>query len=490
MIAISRIWVAVAALALAGCGAGPAATPHAHEEPDAHGHDHEQEEAIQRTVHAGGFELFAESPAEGTGVWLLHLTELAGWKPVTVEYCEAGGARGRNAQPGIVKIEVARESVDEVSCRIGAESVTFDVRGPADRPEPAAVRFLKEQQWTLPFETGFPERRTLRESLRIPAEFRARPTALAEVTAPLAGRVAMESTAVVGLPVKRGDVLASVLPPTPAAADLASIQLAREEAESAAELAARDLERAERLVEAGVAPAKRLDEAKAAARSAKARIAAADLRMQQYQSSSESDGREIGARRFLVRVPISGTVIEVLTPTGAHVETGAVLARIVDTATLHAVGFAPESSIPLLHDAAAAEIEMSDGTVSPAGRRVSIGRLLDPVARTLPVIYEVSNPSGRWAVHQAAHLRLWTKSVRDVLAVPEGALVDEGPQQAVYVQRGGETFVRRVVETGLRSEGWVEIRSGLRPRDRVVTKGAYLVKLASSAGQMPAGHVH
>ena len=56
---------------------------------------------------------------------------------------------------------------------------------------------------------------------------------------------------------------------------------------------------------------------------------------------------------------------------------------------------------------------------------------------------------------------------------------------------GGESFSRRFVEVGGRDGALVGIRSGIRPGDRVVTRGAYDVQLASAAGGLPAeGHVH
>jgi cobalt-zinc-cadmium efflux system membrane fusion protein len=460
------------------------------ERADAGGDPHHQDSATYTRM-ARGIELYAEAPPEGAGKWLLYLTRIETSKPVDAEYCRAGEARGGAIQPGIVRIDEAPASVEEIECAINGEVFVFDLRGGPDRIEGAAVRFLKEQQWTLPFQTALPERRSLHESLRIPAEFRARPGALADVSAPLAGRVEMEGSAVVGATVSRGEAVAAVLPPTPAAADLASLELASQEAEAARDLARRELERAERLVEAGAAPAKRLEEARAGLRGAEARVAAAEMRIRQYESSRDADGREVGARRFLVRAPIGGTIVEVNVPAGAYVETGKTLVRIADTAVLHVHGFVPESAIPRLAEVTRADVELSDGQVIAAGRRVSVGRLLDQSSRTLPVVYEVRNPLSRLAIYQAAYLRLWFRDAREVLALPEAAIVDEGPQQVIYVQRSGESFLRRVVEPGLRAGGWVEIVSGLRSTDRVVVKGAYLLKLAGTASEVPAeGHVH
>ena len=61
----------------------------------------------------------------------------------------------------------------------------------------------------------------------------------------------------------------------------------------------------------------------------------------------------------------------------------------------------------------------------------------------------------------------------------------------VFVQTGGESFARRYVDVAARDGDVVGVRSGVKPGDRVVTKGAYDVQLASAASGLPAeGHVH
>jgi multidrug efflux pump subunit AcrA (membrane-fusion protein) len=78
------------------------------------------------------------------------------------------------------------------------------------------------------------------------------------------------------------------------------------------------------------------------------------------------------------------------------------------------------------------------------------------------------------------------------VAVPADAVVDDGGQAIVFVQRGGESFERRPVRVGgPREGGFLHIAEGLRPGERVVTRGAHLVRLAALSPQAPGhGHVH
>ena len=73
------------------------------------------------------------------------------------------------------------------------------------------------------------------------------------------------------------------------------------------------------------------------------------------------------------------------------------------------------------------------------------------------------------------------------LAVPESAIIEEGRDLVVFVQLAGETFEERSVETGRRAGGFVEILSGLKAGERVVTKGALAI---AEAQHTIGGHDH
>ena len=60
----------------------------------------------------------------------------------------------------------------------------------------------------------------------------------------------------------------------------------------------------------------------------------------------------------------------------------------------------------------------------------------------------------------------------------------------VFVQTAGETFARRPVTTGARDGSYVAV-DGVTAGERVVVRGAPLVRLSSMSSQVPAhGHVH
>src|SRR6185436_18952229 len=109
----------------------------------------------------------------------------------------------------------------------------------------------------------------------------------------------------------------------------------------------------------------------------------------------------------------------------------------------------------------------------------------------VPVTYEVDNRDHRLAVNQTVFLRLFLSAMGRSPVVPEDAIIDDAGRPVVFVQRAGETFVRRPVKLGMRNHGLVQISEGISAGDRVVTKGAYLIRLSTMSTAVPAhGHVH
>ncbi|HEX4935767.1 MAG TPA: hypothetical protein VFV33_21455 [Gemmatimonadaceae bacterium] len=117
--------------------------------------------------------------------------------------------------------------------------------------------------------------------------------------------------------------------------------------------------------------------------------------------------------------------------------------------------------------------------------------MIDPVSRTLPLIYEVPNPAGAIKVGANARALVRTSARIDGVVVPASAILDDNGRPIVFVQVEGETFERREVTLGGREGDLVLVRTGVQPGERVVSGAAYQVRLASLSTAVPAhGHEH
>ena len=471
-------------------------------------------EPLKATVWTRGGELYLEYPAlvrSQKERFAIHLTRLADFKAVKDAACEVHlgeevfpcdpsahpGIFGANVEPkaageAVMRIVVHGKDLNE-TFEVGAVKVASDA---ASAEKPAApteetITFTKEQQWALEFGTELAAEQTLRDSLRVAAETLPRTGGQATVTAPASGRLIVDKPAAVGTTIEIGTELASITPPAGPTTDTASLQLAETEAKVGLEQAQRDRARAERLLAAGAVPARRAEEARSVEATAQARLQAAQTRLAQFDSTRTGDGKEAGVKRFTVRAPISGILAESNAISGANTETGKTLFRIVDINSIFVSGVVPESDFSKLRELSGAEIEMPDGEIRAAGRLVAVGRLVDAETRTVPVTYETDNRDRRLAINQTVFLRLFLTPMGKAPVVPESAIIDDAGRPVVFVQRGGETFLRRPVKLGIRNHGLVQVLEGVTAGDRVVTKGAYLIRLSTMSSAVPAhGHVH
>ena len=89
-----------------------------------------------------------------------------------------------------------------------------------------------------------------------------------------------------------------------------------------------------------------------------------------------------------------------------------------------------------------------------------------------------------------AEVYLLGNTRRNVISVPSAALTEEQGIFYVYLQHSGHSYLKQEVTCGASDGTRVEITSGLKAGDKVVTHGVTQVKLAASAGTIPEGHGH
>jgi Cu(I)/Ag(I) efflux system membrane fusion protein len=68
------------------------------------------------------------------------------------------------------------------------------------------------------------------------------------------------------------------------------------------------------------------------------------------------------------------------------------------------------------------------------------------------------------------------EAARETLALPAGAIIQDGGKNVVYVELNKGRFEAREVITGRRSGDLVTIVSGVQPGERVVVDGVMLLR--------------
>jgi Cu(I)/Ag(I) efflux system membrane fusion protein len=105
---------------------------------------------------------------------------------------------------------------------------------------------------------------------------------------------------------------------------------------------------------------------------------------------------------------------------------------------------------------------------------------LDPKTRTLRVRMRFDNPDEALKPNMYANVRIYGGLKENVIVIPIEALIRTGREERVLIARGEGRFEARQVKAGIESGGWIEIVSGLKPGEEVVTSGQFLIDSEAS----------
>ena len=179
-----------------------------------------------------------------------------------------------------------------------------------------------------------------------------------------------------------------------------------------------------------------------------------------------------------LRAPLAGVVVERTLHTGQSVEENVVAFRVANLDQLWIELAVSERYLAGLTRADAVEIHpIARPGEQLSGQIAYIGDVIDPLTGTAPVRVEITNKERKLRPGQAvmATIRL-TQSGEPGLAVPESAVTPLDGKLHVFLELSPRRVQPTPVEVGASDEGWIEIRTGLKAGDRIVTNGVFALK--------------
>jgi Cu(I)/Ag(I) efflux system membrane fusion protein len=105
---------------------------------------------------------------------------------------------------------------------------------------------------------------------------------------------------------------------------------------------------------------------------------------------------------------------------------------------------------------------------------------LNTETRTARVRIELANPQGQLKPGMYGTVQIEAGPKREVVTVPDSAVIDSGTRQVVLVALGEGRFEPRDVKLGSRVEGFVEVLSGVKDGETVVTRANFLIDSESN----------
>ena len=192
--------------------------------------------------------------------------------------------------------------------------------------------------------------------------------------------------------------------------------------------------------------------------------------------------------------PIKGVITRLLVENGSYVALGTPIAVVAysDNLTLRA-------SIPQRYYQDYALIKSANFKMPYSetvfelsqlkGRRVSSDAISIGENGYFDIEFNFEN-NGRIVPGNSVEVYLLGATENNVLSVPKESVIEEQGKFSVFVKEGKEHFEKRPVTIGRTDGKRIEITSGLKSGDEIVTEGAIYVKLAANSGVVPEGHHH
>ena len=491
-------------MAMAGC-------KHTHSHENGNDHDHAHDETLQLTAYSDAFEVFAEADPFVLGQEsdiLAHFSRLENFKPLEDGSVTATLVVGDN---------VIRQTLDKPARRgvylfslepaaAGAGALTFDVKTPKgasklvipdvtvytnehDAHSAAAieaissndgVRFSKEQSWKVDFATAVARRAPFGQVIRVTAQVQPSQGSEWVVAAKTGGVVFFSNNNLTeGIPVNAGQALFSIDGSGMADNNL-SVRFAEVESEYLRTKA--EYERKTKLAEDNIVSQSDLLKAKAEFTNAGA--AYNNLR------NNFAAGRQIASS------PVSGFVTKVLARNGEHLETGQPVLVVSQNRDLLIKAELQPRHFDSLSKITSANIRLLNSNKTYTleelgGRLVSYGKSADSDNPLIPVLFQVSNKA-EMLPGSFVELFIKTQTSAQAITVPNEAVVEEMGGFFVYAQLTPELFEKRAIKKGASDGVSTEILEGVAEGERVVSKGAILLKLAQASSALDAhsGHAH
>lgn len=278
-----------------------------------------------------------------------------------------------------------------------------------------------------------------------------------------------------GDPVKRGQLLATLVVPS-----IATAQAEYLSTEAAAKSANANLERENGLLEKGLTTAREAEQAKAEASRTEADLAASKAKLQALGVGQPTAGSKIsGAGMLSLKAPIDGVVVRRDAILGRFLQAKETAFVIADPHDLRASLNVYEADLPYFTVGQEAElfVDALPGK-SFKGKIVLVEPQIGKQSRSARAYIDVPNHDGilKPGLFIRASIKLPETAAQGRLLIPAPAVQPIGEDKVVFVEKETGTFEVRKVQVARKTTEIAEIREGLAKGEKIVIEGAFVLR--------------
>src|ERR1700719_3542112 len=198
---------------------------------------------------------------------------------------------------------------------------------------------------------------------------------------------------------------------------------------------------------------------------------------------AELERAEIMSPVATLTAPIAGVVVDRQVGPGQYLQAGSgtPIFTIADPSSVWLLANVRETDAGVVKLGQAVEVRVLAYPKRAFKARVTyVAAVVDSVTHRLPVRAEIENRDGALKPEMFANFRILTGDPSESPAVPEEAVVYEGTSAHVWVVAGDDLLSLRTIRTGRSSDGLIEVLDGLKPGEKVVTKGGLFIDQAAA----------
>ena len=339
---------------------------------------------------------------------------------------------------------------------------------------PSSVRLSAEVLGAAKVRTAAVTKRPLPATVEITGEVVADPDRTTRVAARVAGRL-VEVRFKEGQRVKAGELLAVLESP-----ELARLRAGFAASQARGQSAQKNAERLGNLAKTGLAAEQEVASASAEARALQAEASAAQRTLHSF-GLSVAELSQAGSR-FELRARIAGFIVARNATTDQTVSAEHVLADIIDLDHAYFLGRLFEKNLERVKVGASAEVRLNAYAKEVfLGQVESIGKQLDPIARTVVARIAIENRDDLLKVGLFGTARVNSgdaESEESMLVAPLTAVTQIAERNVVFVRHPDGDFKVHPVTLGRTASGQAQILSGLRAGEEVVVEGVFTLKSA------------
>ena len=340
------------------------------------------------------------------------------------------------------------------------------------------ISYLKEQAWKVEFANAPVKKEMLFDVIKTTGEIQSAPGDEVTIAAKSNGIVKfVGNNNITGAAIRSGQTMFSV---TGGEIAFENVEATKQAARAELTTTKSEFERANELIKDKLITQADFQNAK--------------LRYEQAQITLNNLGRNYSGGKSLSS-PINGFIKNILVSEGQYVSAGQPLATVTKNQRIILkadVSLKDADKINSIQEANFTIIQsnQSYNTKELNGKVLAVGKTTAGNSPFIPVHFQIDSKPGMLP-GSFAEVFLKTTPINDALTVPVSALVEEQGIFYMYVQTEGESFQKRELKLGANDGQKVQVLSGVREGERVVTKGGYQIKLLQASGALPAhGHEH